>query len=423
MARRNGLAGLIPLYFIILIDNLSVSLIIPVLIPIAYDADVGVMSSGGTSARDLFYGVAIGSYSLAMFFGAPLLGALSDHFRRKKTLALCLTGLTLGYALTVWAMVRRDVYLFVTARVVSGLFSGSLPVAQAAILNVTAKERRVTAIGVIMFCVSMGYVVGPLIGGYLSDATLVSWFDLRTPFVFVAAATLVNLLVLLLAYREAPATGPSGTLSFPNPVRHLLEAFAFPGIRVLSAALLFMSLGWTTFFQFVGVYLTANEGFDQRAVTNLLSVVGVGLAAAFLSLVPLSVKYLRPPVAASIALALMTVCVAGTALTGSVPVLYALSLLGAVGYGISYSGLVGMMSAGVDDAHQGSIMGTAGAVAASSAGVSGVAFGIIDGSSSVPILSAAVLVLLSALLMAGRFARRAGGREAAAEGADTAVTK
>lgn len=423
MVRRNGLAGLIPLYFIILIDNLSVSLIIPVLIPIAYDADVGVMSSGATGTRDLFYGVALGSYSLAMFFGAPLLGALSDHFRRKRTLALCLTGLTLGYALTVWAMVRRDPYLFVAARVVSGLFSGSLPVAQAAILHVTPKERRVGAIGVIMFCVSMGYVVGPLIGGYLSDATLVSWFDLRTPFVFVAAATLVNLLVLLLAYREAPAGRPPGSMSFPNPVKHLLEAFAFPGIRVLSASLLFMSLGWTTFFQFIGLYLTAEEGFGQRAVTNLLSVVGVGLAAAFLSLVPLSVKYLRPPVAASVALTLMTVCVAGTALTGSMPALYALSLVGAVGYGISYSGLVGMMSAGVDDAHQGSIMGTAGAIAASSAGVTGVAFGIIDGSGSVPILSAAVLVLVSALLMIGRFVRGTDSRDTPPRSADAATAK
>ena len=76
--RKNGLASLIPLYFIVLIDNLSVSLIIPVLIPITYDADIGIMSSGASSTRDVFYGVAIGSYSLAMFLGAPLLGLPHD---------------------------------------------------------------------------------------------------------------------------------------------------------------------------------------------------------------------------------------------------------------------------------------------------------------------------------------------------------
>ncbi|MEU4928229.1 MFS transporter [Streptomyces yokosukanensis] len=398
--RKNGLASLIPLYFIILIDNLSVSLIIPVLIPISYDAHIGIMRSGGTGTRDLFYGVAIGSYSLAMFFGAPVLGALSDHFRRKKTLMLCLLGLALGYTLTITALLRRDVVLFVAGRVIGGLFSGSLPVAQAAILDVTPKERRVNSIGLIMFCVSSGYVVGPLIGGYLSDSTLVSWFDLTTPFVFVAGVTLLNLLILLISYREDPAPRPAGRMAFPNPVKHLMESLAFPGVRMYSTALLLMSLGWTAFFQFIGLYLTANEGFDQRAVTNLISVVGVGLAAAFLSLVPLSMKYLKPQVAVAGALAGMTLCIAGTALTGSTAVLYALCLVGAATYGISYSGLVGMMSAAVDDSHQGSVMGTAGAIAAISAGLSGVVFGVIDGSSSLPIFSAAAFALLAFLLSA-----------------------
>ncbi|MER8062296.1 MULTISPECIES: MFS transporter [unclassified Streptomyces] len=417
--RKNGLASLIPLYFIILIDNLSVSLIIPVLIPISYDAHIGIMRSAETSTRDLFYGLAIGSYSLAMFLGAPLLGSLSDHFRRKKTLTLCLLGLAAGYALTITALLRRDVTLFVAGRLVGGLFSGSLPVAQAAILDVTPKERRVNVIGLIMFCVSTGYVVGPLIGGYLSDSSLVSWFSLRTPFVFVAGVTVLNLLILLLTYREEPAPRPAGRMAFPNPVRHLMESFAFPGVRPLCGALLLMSLGWTAFFQFIGLYLTANQGFDQRAVTNLISVVGVGLAAAFLSLVPLSMKYLKPRVAVAGALAVMTVCIAGTALTGSKIVLYALCLVGAATYGISYSGLVGMMSGAVDDSHQGSVMGTAGAVAAISAGVSGVVFGAVSGSSSVPVFSAAAFAFL-AFLLSAVLGRGAGGaaKDAPAENAD-----
>jgi MFS transporter, DHA1 family, tetracycline resistance protein len=402
--RRNGWARLIPLYLIILIDNLSVSLVIPVLIPIAHDPEAGLIASGDSGVRDLFYGVALGGYSLAMFFGAPILGALSDYFRRKQTLALCLAGLIVGYGLTVLAMVVRDVPLFLAGRVLCGLFSGSLPVAQAAILDVTPKERRVNAIGVIMFFVSTGYVIGPLIGGYLSDSSLVSWFTLRTPFVFVAVAALVNLLILLVAHREDPAPRTQGRMAFPNPVKRLMGAFTFPGIRVLSGSLLLMSFGWTAFFQFVGLYLATNRGFDQRAVTNLISVVGVGLAVAFLLLVPLSVKYLKPAVAVIIALVLMTVCVTVTALTTSMVLLYAVSLLGAIGYGISYSGLVGLMSATADDSHQGAVMGMAGAIAASTAGVSGVAFGIVEGSSAVPIISAAAFILLSALLMAARYA-------------------
>ncbi|MFD9737608.1 MFS transporter [Umezawaea sp. NPDC059074] len=399
---QNSLARLIPFYLIIFIDNLSVSLVLPVLIPISYDPSAGLIAVGGSGTRDVFYGLAIGLYSLAMFFGAPLLGSLSDLFQRKRTLALCLSGLFVGYALTVWAMLSKDVVLFLAGRVVCGLFSGSLPVAQAAIIDVTPKEHRVTAIGRIMFWVSMGYVAGPLIGGYLSDATLVSWFTLQTPFVFVAGATLLNLVILLVTYREQRVAKPADGFSLPNPVARLVEAFRFPGIRVLSVALLLMSLGWTAFFQFIGLYLTANEGFDQRTVGNLISVVGVGLAAAFLVFVPLTAKWARPMAVVPAALLIMTACIVATTLTGAVAVLYPVGLLGAIGYGLAYSGLVGLMSVAVDDSHQGSIMGMAGAIAASSAGVTGVVFGLIDGAGLLPILSAAVLVLLAAVLMGVR---------------------
>jgi MFS transporter, DHA1 family, tetracycline resistance protein len=95
-------------------------------------------------------------------------------------------------------------------------------------------------------------------------------------------------------------------------------------------------------------------------------------------------------------------------------VLYALSLVGAATYGISYSGLVGMMSTAVDDGHQGSVMGTAGAIAAISAGLSGVVFGVIDGTSSLPIFSAAVFVLLGFLLFAAGGMRGSGSSRAEA---------
>jgi DHA1 family tetracycline resistance protein-like MFS transporter len=396
--RKNGLASLLGFYLIILIDNLGVSLVIPVLVPIAYDANQGLISTGSPGFRDVFYGIAIGSYSLAMFFGSPLLGALSDDLRRKKTLALCLTGLTAGYALTVLAITQRDVTLFVAGRLLAGFFSGSLPVAQAAILDVTPEDRRVKAIGRVMFCVSMGYVIGPLIGGYLSDSTLVSWFDLTTPFIFVTLATVVNLLIVLVAFREEPVARPSGKFSFPNPLKRLVSAFRFPGIRLWSVVLLLMSLGWTGFFQYVGLYLAANKGFDHREVTNLISVVGIGLAAAFLALVPLSVKYLKPAAAISVSLFVMTACIAGTVAMDSRAALHALALVGAAGYGISYSGLLGQLSSTVDNEHQGSVMGMAAAIAASSAGVSGIVFGMIDGTSWIPIITAAVLIFLGGVL-------------------------
>ncbi|WP_199399342.1 hypothetical protein [Candidatus Enterovibrio escicola] len=70
--------SLIGIYLVIFIDNLSASLIIPMLTPITHDTAAGLIGEGTEGFRNSFYGVALGAFSIAMFFDAPLLDALSD---------------------------------------------------------------------------------------------------------------------------------------------------------------------------------------------------------------------------------------------------------------------------------------------------------------------------------------------------------
>ncbi|WP_296104698.1 MFS transporter [uncultured Corynebacterium sp.] len=387
----------VPFYLIIFIDNLSVSLVLPVLIPITYDQHAGLLPHADSVQQNMVYGLAIGLYSIAMFFGSPWLGALSDLLRRGRTLIICLLGLILGYLVTAWAILEKNLFLFLLGRVICGLSSGSLPVAQAAIMDVTPRERRVAALSQIMFWVSVGYVAGPLIGGYLSDSTVVSWFNLTTPFLVVAGTSLLNLAILLVSYRE-PADEGSLPFSRPKPFSRLIEAFRTPGIRLLSLVLLLLSLGWTAYFQFIGLYLSAQKDYSQQMVGNLIAVLGVGLAGAFLFFVPLLAQKLRSRQTIPTALLILALCLGVTPLIDHRWLLTAVGLVSAIGYGTSYSSLIGLMSVSADDEHQGSVMGMAAAIAAVTAGTSGVFFGFVSGSSPVPILSASVLTIFAFLL-------------------------
>ncbi|ATF10202.1 MFS transporter [Candidatus Enterovibrio altilux] len=321
--------------------------------------------------------MALGAFSIAMFFGAPLLGALSDGLGRKKTLLLCLSGLAMSYVLLAYALAFKSLWLFMAGRLIGGFFSGCLPVAQASIIDVTEEKQRARYIGYIMFFVSLGYVVGPLIGGYLSDPALVPWFNLQTPFIFVAALSVVNLLILLLVFQDQKANAKKRAMTLPNPIANLLDAVRIKDIRTYALLLLLMLVGWNIFFQFIGLYLTGGLGFAQQEVSNFISWTGFALALAFLFLVGPAMKVLKPLSMVGLALVLMAFCIGVTLLNTNLYILYLLAVLGAVGFGMSYSGLMSQLSICIDASKQGSIMGMAAAIAAFSAGFSGFAFGFV----------------------------------------------
>lgn len=389
--RMLSLAGI---YLVIFIDSLGASLIIPMLTPIVHDPVAGLIRSGSETFRNTIYGTALGVFSFAMLFGAPFLGTLSDSLGRKKTLILCLSGLSLSYLFMTLAFTFNSIELFIIGRLVGGFFSGSLPVAQASIIDITDEKDRVRFIGYIMFFVSLGYVVGPLISGYLSDPTLVLWFNLMTPFIFVALLSLFNLMILLVVFQDK-GVGPYNKVRMilPNPVSSLLLAVKTKETHAYSLQLLLMLMGWNTFFQFIGPFLTDNLDFSQHEVSNFVSWIGGGLAAAFLSLVGVMMKLLKPGSVVSLALIIMAICIGSSLIATNHFVLYLLAFLGSIGFGLSYSGLMVQLSMCVDASRQGTIMGMAAAIAAFSAGFSALVFGFMSNiSASAPIISALIFI-------------------------------
>ncbi|NKD85259.1 MFS transporter [Haematospirillum jordaniae] len=393
-----SLAGI---YLVIFIDSLGASLIIPMLTPIVHNPDIGLMASGTEHYRNILYGVALGAFSLAMFFGSPLLGSLSDSLGRKKTLLICLAGLAASYSLMTFAIMLKSVWLFIGGRLVGGFFSGSLPVAQAAIIDVTEPDHRARFIGYIMFAVSLGYVIGPLVGGWLSNPDITPWFSLTTPFVFVAVLSVINLLALLLTFRDSSHTG-SDRVPYQNPVRTLADAFRSDSARTCCILLLFMLVGWNTFFQFIGLFVTLERNFDPQTVSHLVAWAGFGLAVSFVALVGLALKYMKPATMVSLALFLMALCIGGALFVSHPYAQYALATIGACGFGLSYSGLMARLSASFDTDRQGSIMGLAAAIAAFSAGFSAFSFGAMANISPGAPLAAALACVVLALLLSCR---------------------
>jgi MFS transporter, DHA1 family, tetracycline resistance protein len=122
-------------------------------------------------------------WAFMQFFSSPILGALSDRFGRRPILLLSAFGLAFDYILLAWA--PNLAWLFL-GRVITGITASSFSTAQAYLADVTKPEERSAAFGLFGAAFGLGFILGPALGGALSD------IDLRLPFWVSAGLTLIN---------------------------------------------------------------------------------------------------------------------------------------------------------------------------------------------------------------------------------------
>jgi DHA1 family tetracycline resistance protein-like MFS transporter len=157
---------------------LALGMVIPVL-PLIIEG----FQYGDTALAARTIGVFGTVWSAIQFVASPVLGALSDRFGRRPVILLSNFGLGLDYVLMALAPTLG--WLF-AGRVLSGVTSASIPTAFAYIADVTPPEGRARAYGLMGAAFGMGFILGPAIGGLLTN-----WGP-RAPFWVAAAFSLAN---------------------------------------------------------------------------------------------------------------------------------------------------------------------------------------------------------------------------------------
>ncbi|HEY3287336.1 MAG TPA: MFS transporter [Gemmatimonadaceae bacterium] len=121
------------------------------------------------SADALTIGLLAVAYSVAQFFAAPLLGAISDRHGRRPVLVLSLFGASIGYA---FFGIGGALWIFFVSRIVAGFTGGNLTAAQAYIADVSGPEDRAKNFGLVGAAFGLGFILGPSIGGILAKISL-----------------------------------------------------------------------------------------------------------------------------------------------------------------------------------------------------------------------------------------------------------
>jgi DHA2 family multidrug resistance protein len=140
-------------------------------------------------------------------------GFLASRFGRTRLFVTSVIGFTLASVMCGAAQSLNQIVLF---RIVQGAFGAALtPLSQAVMFDIYPAERRGSAMGLWGMGVMVGPILGPTLGGWLTENYNWRWvFYINVPFGLVTA---LGLLILL---KETPRTGAAkldwlgfGTLS------------------------------------------------------------------------------------------------------------------------------------------------------------------------------------------------------------------
>jgi DHA1 family tetracycline resistance protein-like MFS transporter len=174
-----------------IMNALSFGLMIPVM-----PALLKSFAGGDTASAALWQTVFALTWGAVQFFSGPVLGLASDRFGRRPVLLISTFGLAADFLLMAFA--PNLAWLFV-GRVLNGLTASSNSTANAYLADITPAADRARRFGMLGSAFSVGFILGPVLGGYLGE------INLRLPFMVAAGMTLLNGLYGLLILPESLA--------------------------------------------------------------------------------------------------------------------------------------------------------------------------------------------------------------------------
>jgi MFS transporter, DHA1 family, tetracycline resistance protein len=299
-----------------LLDLLGLTLIIPILAPLLIESELVLGPGVDKETRNLLFGLVVATFPALQFMGAPLLGALSDRVGRKRVLYLTISGSLISYLITAIGITRGDIVLLFLGRAVQGFSAGNLSVIYSAIADISSKDEKARNFGLVGAAFGIGFVIGPLVGGILSDSNYVSWFSFATPFWVSAGLVGINLLLVWAIFPE--------TLKEPNlnaritPWRgfeNLARAATNPQLRSIFGVVFLFTFGFTFFTQMIQLFLIERFSFNQSDIGKLFGYVGVLLALTQ----GLIVRYLSRRVSPAPVLRITVLILAGSFLLLLIP--------------------------------------------------------------------------------------------------------
>ncbi|WP_341836047.1 TCR/Tet family MFS transporter [Chitinophaga pollutisoli] len=269
-----------PLAFIfitLLIDFIGFGIIIPV-VPKLIEQLIG----GNESDASWYGGWLTFAYAIMQFFFAPILGGLSDKYGRRPVLLLSMAGMGIDYLFLAYA---PNIFWLFVGRIIIGITGASMTAASAYIADISTPEKRAQNFGLLGSAFGVGFILGPVIGGTVSE----HW-GLRAPFFLTAGMSLLNALYgyFILPESLKPENRRAFSWARANPWGGLRQMKQYRNIYPLLGAvvLIFTAIhaiqsNWTYYTMLVFNWSTGMVGYSL-SFSGMMTIIVQGVLIRWL---------------------------------------------------------------------------------------------------------------------------------------------
>lgn len=266
----------------LLIDMIGFGIIIPVLPNLIQSLTHGSVSQAAT-----YGGWLLAAYAITQFLSSPVVGGLSDRFGRRPILLASLFGFTIDYLFL--AVAPTIGWLFV-GRIIAGVMGASFTTAGAYIADISTPQNRAQNFGMIGAVFGLGFIIGPMIGGFLGE------IGPRMPFIVTAGLTALNFLYGWFFLPES--LKPDNRRAFEwrraNPVGTLLNVLKYKMVAGLFLSLVLLNIAVHAVQSNWAYYVIEKFQWTTTMIGFSLAVVGLVFVAVQGGLIRIILPRLGP---------------------------------------------------------------------------------------------------------------------------------
>ena len=270
-------SSLFSIFFTFAVDNLGATIVFPIFAPLFLDPRYHLLGEESLlSHKMVVLGWFLAIYPLMQFIFAPLLGGYADHAGRRFTLAVTTTLTCIGFFVCSLSIHYNHLIFLFLGRMIMGIGASNLPICMSVLSDLSeSSQQKVKYFSYGSALAGATFVLGPLLGGKLSDHTLNPFFTIASPMWIGGILAFINTLFIIGAFKETIKEETKGQYDLLKGIHNIQQAIQTKGMRRLYIVYFLYLIAWNMFFQFMPAYAAEKFHIGTSKIGDIAALMGL----------------------------------------------------------------------------------------------------------------------------------------------------
>ncbi len=256
--------------FVVLVTTLLDAMSIGLIIPVTPDLIMSVAPKLNFGDAATLSGLLISLFAFMQLFFGPFFGTLSDQIGRRRIFLFLLVTIIVYHF--IFAL-GQSLWLLFLGRLIGGVGAATNPISAAILADVFTPKDRAVKFGYLGAAFGLGFVVGPVVGGFLGE------LGIRAPFWAAAFLAGINFVLGWLYLPETLSRKNRCNFKWQraNPLGAVYTVSAFSSLRFILVVFLLYQFSTAVYPAIWSFYTLERFAWSTGMIGISLSLYGISL--------------------------------------------------------------------------------------------------------------------------------------------------